>query len=88
MTTYQIESGIPIEKADRKGNARKSKYPFDDLEVGESFFVPATDEKPKPWKSFGPVIYWANRRFDGKVFQIHKFDDEERGLGARIWRKS
>jgi hypothetical protein len=85
--TYPIDKGIPLEKM-KTSKTRKSKYPFDELEVEDSFFIAATEDKPQPWKSFGPQVNWAKKRFAPKTFAIHKHESEEYGLGARIWRKS
>lgn len=59
---FEIESNIPVpEKARRSGPS--GKYPFDALEVGQSFFIPATDDKPEPWKSLQSTVAAAQRRF-------------------------
>ena len=73
--TYKIETNVKPRP--------KFKYPFDDLEIDESFVVPSTDQRPKPWKQMGSTILWANRRFAPKSFRIQKSDEP---LGARIWR--
>lgn len=84
--TYTVESDIPIAKAEKTRFAKESKYPFARMAVNESFFIPSTIERPRPWKTKGPVIHWANRRFAPCKFKIHKFVHDERGLGAMIWR--
>lgn len=45
------------------GGARPEVYPFSKLEVGDSFFVPATAEKPNPAKSFGSTVASATNRY-------------------------
>lgn len=37
MSEFTIDKGIPVPK--QVGTGRKNKYPFDALEVGDSFFV-------------------------------------------------
>jgi hypothetical protein len=55
---------VPIPTTRRKGGAgRPSKYPFDGLEVGKSFFVPCSVDQPDPAKSLGSVVTSANRRY-------------------------
>lgn len=39
------------------------KYPFDQLEIGGSFFVPVSAEVPEPMKSLGSAVSAANMRF-------------------------
>lgn len=63
MTAFEIKSA-PIPVAKRKGGAgRPKKYPFEALEVGQYFFVPATEKRPDPAKSLGSVVTSANRSF-------------------------
>lgn len=52
-----------------------SVYPFDSMNVGQSFFVPATEDKPNPAKSLASTISSANKRFskdgaDGRKFTV------------------
>lgn len=86
MTVYEIETGVKMEALTRN---KGSKYPFSKMFIGDSFFVESTEEKPRPWKSMGSTICWANRRFARK-FKIRKeertLDDGSTVLGARIFR--
>lgn len=62
--TFVILSDRPIPAITRVGAA--SKYPFAQLGVGQSFFVPATEASPTPHKSMASTIATASKRF-GKV---------------------
>lgn len=60
-----------------EGRAPRSSsvYPFDTMNVGQSFFVPATEDKPNPTKSLASTISSANKRFskegaDGRKFTV------------------
>lgn len=60
-----------------EGRAPRSSsvYPFDTMNVGQSFFVPATEDKPNPAKSLASTISSANKRFskegaDGRKFTV------------------
>lgn len=46
-----------------RGGRNGPVYPFDDLNVGQSFFVPATDDKPEPAKSIASTATSAAKRF-------------------------
>jgi hypothetical protein len=46
-----------------RGGRNGAVYPFDDLAVGQSFFVPATDDKPEPAKSIASTATSAAKRF-------------------------
>lgn len=59
---FAVESGVPIPTIKRQG-AATSIYPFDALEVGQSFFVPATDEMPNPGKSLASTVSSASKRY-------------------------
>lgn len=63
----KIEKGVPI--PDRRG-----KYPWADMDVGDSFFV-ATDKV----ENFRRNVYGKNR--NGK-----KFTARAEGNGVRVWR--
>jgi hypothetical protein len=45
MTNYDIRTDVPVPTI-RRGAPRTS-YPFADINVGQAFFVPATDEPEK-----------------------------------------
>lgn len=46
-----------------RGGRNGPVYPFDDLNVGQSFFVPATSDKPEPAKSIASTATSAAKRF-------------------------
>jgi hypothetical protein len=69
--TYKIEKGIEIS---RRGNARI--YPFDQLEPGDSFFVPGAAHA----KLSGPTNY-ARKRWPDRKFAVRSVDG-----GIRVWR--
>lgn len=68
---YAIQKNIKIYKK------RRSKYPWEDMEIGDSFYIPKSDN-PTP----SNVIGYASKRFKAKyVSRI-----EPHGEGSRIWR--
>lgn len=63
MNAFRIYTA-PVPASKRSGGAgRPSKYPFDQLEVGQMFFVPVSEKQPEPVKSLGSVVTSANRRY-------------------------
>lgn len=71
--TIEIEKGVPI--PDKAG--RKVKYPLDDMDVGDSFFVPDADHQ-----DISPVIAARRRaRKWTRQFTTRREDD-----GIRVWR--
>lgn len=67
VSQYAIEDGVavpPLVRGFGAGNAgRGESYPFSQLNVGQSFFVPKTDTDPTPWKRMASVSSGATRRF-------------------------
>lgn len=63
--TYAILNVAIPEIAKRKtgGGRHGSKYPFESLEVGASFFVPESTDVPEPLKTMAASIANANARF-------------------------
>lgn len=59
---FAIAANVEMPKHTRGGNSN-SIYPFDKLDVGQSFFVPATEAKPNPAKSLASTVTSANNRY-------------------------
>lgn len=73
-SAFKIVTGveIPTSKRGAKGDRR---YPFDDLPVNGSFFVPATAEMPEPVKKLGSTVSSATARYsvpDGEATRTTK----------------
>lgn len=73
-TTYKIDKGVPIPRLE-KVQFKPNKYPFPDMEVGDSFFVPLE-------------VVGAARVASGSYSRNHstKFTSRKEGQGLRIWR--
>lgn len=72
----QIEKDIPVPSENRGGNRNRiSKYPFDKMEVGDSFFVPGYD-----CQQFSSRISTAQLRTG------YTFTGRTSPEGVRIWR--
>lgn len=83
MTEFPVESGVLIPDPKRQG----AKYPWRELEVGQSFFIPDTIIKPT---SASSLCSTANAKHSPKRF-VWRMDEKEPGVipttkGARIWR--
>lgn len=60
-TGFELETGVPMPAANR--GSGESKYPFDAMEVNQSFHVPATDARPKPARALASVVSSATARY-------------------------
>lgn len=81
---YRIEDGIPIPA--RRGTPRgpstgKLKYPFDELEPGQSFLV--TEKNAAERNKVRGRLSGSAMRFRDREFAIRSVAD-----GVRVWRVS
>ena len=61
---FEIDSDVVVPMRTRNvGAGRKSTYPFEQLEVGQSFHIPATEECPNPVKSRASLVTIANNKY-------------------------
>lgn len=65
MSNFEVitDAVLPPIKRGGGGGGAPTKYPFDNLQVGNSFFVPATAKLPNPLKTLGSTVSSANHRF-------------------------
>jgi hypothetical protein len=71
----KIESNIPIPKISKKG--RQKVYPFDEMNVGDSFFI-----EGRTTSQLSSVANNWSKRYDPKA----KFVVKQENKGVRIWR--
>ena len=69
---FKIEKDVALPK-----HARTSKYPFADMEIGDSFAAPNSTRQGL----YTAAYNWAKAEGAGKKFIVR-----EEGKGARIWR--
>jgi len=74
--TITVEKTVPL--PERRNNTKK--YPFDQMEIGDSFFVELAQGK-KPY-TLKQAVNKANNKFKGAQHYIVR---EVQG-GARVWR--
>ncbi len=53
----------PSKRKGRGGGGAPVKYPFDQLEIGQTFFVPASEKMPDPVKTLQSTVSSANMRY-------------------------
>lgn len=59
---FKIEDSIPVPTISGRGRGG-NVYPFDQLEVGQSFFVPNSEDKPNAAKSLASTVSSATDRY-------------------------
>lgn len=62
-TSFAIVGTVPVPVGAGRGRAREAVYPFEQLEVGQSFFVPNSEDKPEVAKSLASTVSSATARF-------------------------
>lgn len=77
---FEVEDGFvpPVKRSKR----RKSKYPFDKMSIGQSFYVPKTERMKDPYRTLTSSCGGANRRYkeEGKRFIVRDWDK-----GVRVY---
>lgn len=100
-SAFVIEDGFAIPTASGRGRGGNT-YPFDALAVGQSFFVPNSEDKPNAAKSLASTVSSATARYaevvegqfktNKKGEQVHVTRDTRKFIvrsvegGARVWR--
>ena len=79
MIEYQIEKGIPVQPKTFKRNVMPFKYPFNYMEVGDSFLI--SDYKSNKNGYAFSYVSMPNQRLKPKKFTQRLTID-----GVRIWR--
>jgi hypothetical protein len=82
IDTFPLEKDVPIPKA--KGGAGLLKYPWLDMEIGDSFVVldgPIGEDNARPKYRTG-ATNWANKAFAPRRFCCRRWGDHT----TRIWR--
>lgn len=81
----EIEKNVPMPVRTR-GRRGSYKYPFKKMEVGDSFHVAATEDRPKPSRTLASTVSTASKKF-GKLFRVRSVgEDDPKGAGARVFR--
>lgn len=99
--SFAIDDNIPLAAVVGRGRGGET-YPFDQLQVGQSFFVPNSADKPNVAKSLASTVSSATRRYaeevpgetrvDRKGNTVPKLKETRKFVlravegGARIWR--
>lgn len=89
----KIEKDIPISKVERpsaklKRRWRRSKYPFDKMEIDNSFFLKATEKVPARklcMRLSSAAYHYVRRKKLDSQFTVRSVITDE-AKGVRVWR--
>lgn len=60
---FAIDDNVPVPAVSHSGGGRSAKYPFDQLQAGQSFFVGNSEKMPDAAKSLASTVTTANKRY-------------------------
>lgn len=82
---YQIEKGVPVPPNSRKGG--RTKYPFPEMTVGDSFFASA-DSGATAKRISGAAQCWARevKKREGGDLRRFSLRTSKEPAGVRCWR--
>lgn len=92
---FAFAAGVPM-PSPRRGGRGSTVYGFEQMAVGHSFFIPATDENPNPAKRIASTVSSASTRLEPKKFMARSVTADQAQAtawnvavgtkGAGIWR--
>lgn len=84
---FTFQTGIPV-PAPRRGGRGSTVYGFEQMEIGQSFFIDADTENPNPAKRIASTVSSASTRLEPRKFVVRSVDETGQGgkKGARVWR--
>jgi hypothetical protein len=82
-----LETGIPVPEA-KRGPTRVEVYPFSKMDVGASFFVASTTERPDPAKALSSTVGSATKRYNEPVVEngVAVMENAKRRDGSEFQR--
>lgn len=93
--TFNFAAGVPL-PAPRRGGRGSTVYGFEQMTVGQSFFVPTTTDNPNPAKRIASTVSSASARLEPKKFIVRSVIADATmaaawgvavgAKGAGIWR--
>ncbi len=83
---YAIMSNAALpasKRGNRTGGGAPKKYPFDQLELNQTFFVPVSAENADPVKKLGSTVSSANMRYAVETGETKQVERTVRGPGNK-----
>jgi flagellin-like hook-associated protein FlgL len=83
---YKIIQGaaLPTSKRGNRGGGAPTVYPFDNLEIGDTFFVPVSDKHKDPVKTLGSTVSSANMRYAVETGETEVVERAKRGKRNKL----
>ena len=78
VSDFPLETGIPM--PDGGADYTRYKYPWRQMQVGDSFFIPAASDKKRKLYGIKSVMFYQHNRHP-EHFEARVVDG-----GVRVWR--
>lgn len=82
---FVLEEGFIVPPAGKRGGIKGETYPFAEMKVGQSFFIPVSADRPTPWKAMGSTVSSANKRFAAVYPVGHEKAGQSTGKDGRLF---
>lgn len=79
--SFVVERGIPMQVSGRGRRPGPSKFPLNQMQVGDSFLIPCDVKDKKAVDSWRRKLLTAKKRMDGGKWATAVVSD-----GLRVWR--
>lgn len=78
--SFTIMTDVPI-PASKRGNktGSRNQYPFEDLQVNGTFFVPVSEKHPDPVKTLGSTVSAMNTKYSEGTGEFEEVERTKRG---------
>lgn len=67
FAAFTLDANVPVPTIKRGFVKKEPVYPFEIMQPGQSFFVPATAERPDPAKTLASTVSSATRKYEVPV---------------------
>jgi len=84
-SAFALIDNAEVPKSKRGGGrgGAPSKYPFEQMAVGQSFFLPMTADRPDPVKSLQSSVAAANHKYSEGTGEMERVERTKRGEGNK-----
>jgi len=78
---FVVERGVPKQVSGRGRRAAPSRFPLNQMQIGDSFLIPCDPKDKKAVDSWRRKVATAKKRMDGGKWETAVVSD-----GLRVWR--
>lgn len=87
-SSFAIDDGIPMPARTSRGGSRESAYPFDALNVGQSFHIPKTEANPDPAMKIASSVSGARVKYAVPVMDTDGVTPKTETVKVPVYQKT